>query len=260
MTDNESKKHNKEIIKQFSKQAAPFESKMRKEVDSVKIVEKMSGLRASDRVLDVACGPGVLSCEIARHAGHVIGIDITFAMIERAKLLQKEGNLANLAWGIGDVSRLPFRDGCFSLVITRFSLHHFLDPSSVLGELFRVCEPGGRAAVADVALPADRVDAFNSVEKLRDPSHVRALTVKEIEERLAASGLVNLRRGSYELPMELEKQLSASFPNQGDDEKIRQLFRNDIGADELGVGAHLEDGKIRFSYPVTIVVADRPTA
>lgn len=258
MSDLEERKHNEEIIEQFSKQAAPFEAKMRKDVDSLKIIVAISEVSISDEVLDVACGPGILSFEIAKHAKQVTGIDITPSMIERAKSLQKERNLSNAEWGIGEASRLPFRDGCFSLVVTRFSVHHFLDASSAVAEMTRVCKPGGRVAVVDVALPADKIDAFNSVEKLRDPSHVRALTVEELEESVIASGLVSLRRGLYELPMELEKQLSASFPNPGDDDKIRRLFREDLWIDNLGIGAHLEDKEIWFSYPVAIIVADKP--
>ncbi len=85
----------RKIVEQFTKQAAPFDEKMRKDLDSLKIIVEISKVSSTDQVLDVACGPGILTCEVAKHARHVIGIDITSGMIERAKLLQKERNLSS---------------------------------------------------------------------------------------------------------------------------------------------------------------------
>ena len=57
--------------------------------------------------------------------------------------------------------------------------------------------------------------------------------------------------------MELEKQLKASFPNPGDDEKIRELFRQDVELDKLGMGAHMVGSEIHFSYPISIYVGNK---
>lgn len=73
----------------------------------------------------------------------------------------------------------------------------------------------------------------------------------------AESGLKNLRRGCYRVEMELEKQLKSSFPKPGDDEKIRNIFRNDIGLNSLGMDAHLMGDEIHFSYPISIYVGNK---
>ena len=62
----------------------------------------------------------------------------------------------------------------------------------------------------------------------------------------------------YKLEAELEKQIKASFPNPGDDKKIRKLVTEDIGRDNLGINAHLIDGSIYFDYPTVILVAVKP--
>ena len=55
-----------------------------------------------------------------------------------------------MSWDQGDVGSLPYADGTFDIVVTRFSMHHFLDPIGVLREMVRVCAPGGRVVVVDM--------------------------------------------------------------------------------------------------------------
>jgi len=66
--------------------------------------------------------------------------------------------------------------------------------------------------------------------------------------------LTNIKTKWYQLEAELEKQIKASFPNPGDDEKIRQLVMEDIGINNLGINAHLIDGSIYFDYPTVIML------
>jgi ubiquinone/menaquinone biosynthesis C-methylase UbiE len=90
-------------------------------------------------------------------------------------LLKQEKNLNNLKYEIGDVSHLPYADASFSLGVTRYSFHHLVDPYSVLGEMKRVCMRKGRVVVIDATPASDKVDMYNYVEKLRDPSHVKGI-------------------------------------------------------------------------------------
>ena len=108
--------------------------------------------------------------------------------------------------------------------------------------------------IADVALPTDKVEAYNRVEKLRDPSHAQALSYEAWDDLLVSSGLCNLQRSGYTVDMELEQQLAASCSNPGDAQAIREIFRNDLGVDALGVGAHLVGTAIHFSYPISVYV------
>src|SRR5262245_59371585 len=117
-----------------------------------------------------------MACAFAQIARHVTGIDLTPAMIDHARALQEAQKRANVTWHVGDVRPLPFADASFSLVFTRYSFHHFLDPRAVLAEMSRVCTPGGRMVVVDVFTSnAEQASAYNHMETLRDPSHVRAL-------------------------------------------------------------------------------------
>ena len=143
-------------------------------------------------MLDVACRSGIVACELANFVSHVTGIDITPAMIEQAKQIQKEKKLDNLTWKIGDIHTLPFDDSSFSLVITRYSFHHLLDPQKVLDDMIRVCKHGGRIVIIDVTPESSKANEYNRVEKLLDPSHVKAFTFKELTNLMEESGLHQL--------------------------------------------------------------------
>jgi ubiquinone/menaquinone biosynthesis C-methylase UbiE len=252
--------HKESIISQFTKQAIPYSRRhnIYSENELQQLVE-LTKANKNDVVLDLACGPGIVSCALAKIANHVTGIDLTPAMIDQAKILQTEKGLTNIVWKIGDVTeRLPFPDNTFSLVVTRYSFHHLLDPLSVLSEMKRVCDPGrnGRVVVADITIDPEKVDEFNQMERIRDPSHVRALTFTELQNMMQEVGLTNLSIGHYKVPHQLDEHLQSSFPNNHDDlDRIRNFFAEDISKNRLGLNIHLEEGNsILFATPISIIV------
>jgi SAM-dependent methyltransferase len=224
---------------------------------ALRLVVEFSGAGPDDTVLDVACGPGLLAYAFARVVRHATGIDLTPAMLERARALQAERGLDNVSWRQGDVLPLPWPDATFTIVTARFAFHHFLDPQAALAEMKRVCRPGGRVMVVDSAPDRTKADAFNRMERLRDPSHVRAMPPEELVGLFGAVGLPAPRTTSYRLEGELEALLGRSFPNPGDEEKVRQLFRASLVDDALGLVTRLVDDRIHFAYPIAVLAADR---
>ena len=251
--------HRDTILDQFTRQAVPFATAPGiKDEAALTLALEFSGVGADDTVLDVACGPGILACAFARVAKHVTGIDITPAMLERARLLQDERGLTNVTWRQGDVIPLPFPDGAFTLVTSRFAFHHFLDPKTVLAEMTRVCAPGGTVLVIDAAPAPDKADAFNRMELVRDPSHTRAMPEAELVGLFTAAGLPAPRVTRYRLEGELEGLISRSFPNPGDDATLRRIFRDSLANDDLDMGARRVGDQIHFGYPVAVLAARRP--
>jgi ubiquinone/menaquinone biosynthesis C-methylase UbiE len=245
--------HREKILDQFTRQAVPFSSApaIRNQEALNRIVE-LAGAGPEDTVLDVACGPGLLVCAFARVVRHATGIDLTPAMLEQAREQQRQQSLQNVSWRHGDVLPLPFEDGQFSIVSARFAFHHFLDPLAVLKEMRRV---GGRIVVADSAPASGKADSFNAVEQLRDPSHVRAMPVEELREMFVSAGLNGPRVESYRLEGELEDLLRRSFPNEGDAERIREIFERSIEDDGLDMATRRKDGKIYYAFPVAVLVS-----
>ena len=207
--------------------------------------------------MDVACGSRLVSCELAKIVHHIIGIDITPAMIEQANLLKQEKNLNNIKYEIGDVSHLPYADESFSLVVTRYSFHHLVDPYSVLGEMKRVCMRKGSVVVIDATPASDKADMYNYLEKLRDPSHVKALTFAELQEMFKEMGLTIINTDFFRIEMDVERLLQASFPNPEDINKIRQLFIEDVQNNILGVNSHYVGTEIHFTFPTSMIIAQK---
>lgn len=105
------------------------------------------------RVLEVGCGPGRLSIQLARQHGlDVTGLDLDPAMIERARANSDhagDGDERGSSFLVGDVASLPFPDGSFDLIVSTLSMHHWADPEAGLAEIGRVLRSGGRALVWD---------------------------------------------------------------------------------------------------------------
>lgn len=246
--------HHERILDQFTRQAIPFSTAPGiRDTHALAHMVEVSQASTNDTLLDVACGPGIVACAFAPHVKHVTGIDITPAMLQQASALQQRLNLTNLTWQQGNVQQLPFDDASFDIVTCRFSFHHFEDPFAVLCEMKRVCKPTGRIVVADSAPVANKAAAFNAMEKLRDPSHVRAMPIEELKELFHRAGLQVQHEEILRLATELEGLLQRSFPLPGDKEKIRPIFEASLQDDALDMQTRREDGRIVLTYPVALL-------
>lgn len=250
--------HNSRILDQFTRQAVPFsQSPSVSNQEALNFIVRSSGAGPEDTVLDVGCGPGLLACAFALVARQATGIDLTPAMLEQARKTQQEQGLTNLTWQQGDVRALPFADEEFSIVSSRFVFHHLQAPLAVLKEMKRVCRTGGRVVVADMAPPPEKAAALNAEEVLRDPSHVRALSEQELRGLFMEAGLPEPAISHYRVECDLDDLLSRSFPNSGDEPKIRKMFADSIPTDALGLNTRMENGKIFYSFPVAVLVAQK---
>jgi ubiquinone/menaquinone biosynthesis C-methylase UbiE len=164
-----------------------------------------------------------------------------------------------VSWDLGSAAPLPYPDGAFSIVVSRFAFHHFLEPRTVLAEMMRVCAPSGRVLICDVVASDDPRQAatFNQMEVLRDPSHVRAMPEAELRGLFRQVGLPEPRATAYELRDELENLLRRSFPNPGDDERIRQIFRASAEDGRLGIPVRADGTELHYAYPVAVLCSQR---
>ena len=252
--------HRDLIREQFTFQAVPFSSaRAMKDEKALRLLVHFSGASPRDTVLDVACGPGIVVCAFASIVSHATGIDLTPAMIERARILQAERRLANVTWQIGDIDPLPFADGSFSIVTSRYAFHHLEDPKGALAEMKRVCRGGGTVVLADVVASkfSDKALAFNRMERLRDPSHVRSLTLAQMRGIFGAVGLPDPRTTFYKVEAELEKLLQMSFPREEDEQEVRRMIMDSLADDGMGVNTRRENERILFSYPIAVLVAEK---
>ena len=250
------KEHNTTIVEEFSKQAVAF-TKIKAHHDSVETIMAMSEVSKEHTILDVACGSGIVSVAFAKKAKDVVGIDITKAMLDEAYKKKKAENITNIEFHLANVENLPYPDESFDIVFTRYSFHHFLEPKKVLDEMIRVCKKGGKIIIVDVALENKYSLNYNRMERLRDPSHTKALTFDEFTILLSNKLLTEHTQSNYEITIEVEEQLSAAFISEQDKEKLRKLFKEDIQKDNLGTKTHKKTKKLYITYPISIFLTKK---
>jgi SAM-dependent methyltransferase len=106
---------------------------------------KRSGIRTGDRVLDVACGTGVVATTAARLGARVTGLDLTPELLERARENSRTAGV-EIEWHEGDVEKLPFDDAVFDVVISQYGHIFAPRPDVALAEMLRVLKHGGTIA------------------------------------------------------------------------------------------------------------------
>ena len=184
-------------------------------------VADVARIRSGQRVLDVACGTGVLAIEVASRAGatgHVTGLDPNPGMLAVAKRFAP-----SVDWRSGFAESLPFDNQAFDAVVSQFGLMFFDDRIQSIREMLRVLAPGGRLAVA----------VWDSLDNV--PAYADEVTLLErIAGQQAADGL----RAPFVL---------------GDRRELETLFR-DAGVDSVEITTH--SGTARFPKIRSMVEAD----
>lgn len=246
--------HDERIVEQFTRWARPFsELPVHAETEGMARTLAAAAITRDSIVLDVACGPGIVACAAAERAARVTGIDLTPAMIDQACERQRQLQLDNLEWRVGDATRLPFADGSFDVVLTRYSFHHMPEPVLALREMRRVCRRGGRVVVIDATPSAGTQAAYDRMEILRDPSHASALTLEQLRDIGRQAGLSERLIDGYRLEV-----LLSTLSDREDLPALNRMLEADIdsGADHIGVGAWRAADGIHFYFPISIVAWD----
>ena len=132
--------------------------------------------RSSDIALDVATGTGFTAIALASRVKLVTGIDVTEKMLEQSRQLARSQSVFNATFKLGDAMKMDFSEESFDLVTTRRAAHHFDSVPRFLREAKRVLKAGGRIGIVDMSPPEGAESFTNTIEKLRDGSHVKAFT------------------------------------------------------------------------------------
>lgn len=229
--------HQKDLVRdRFTRTAEVFGNFVLKE--RVAEAEKLADFveaACGDRAVDLACGPGTLALRFARRVRWICGLDLTQAMLVRARATVKSESIANVDFSLGDAQALPFADESLDLAVTSYSLHHIPDPARVIREMARVVKRGGRVGVLDIRVPENprAAEISNQIERFRDPSHTRTLARSEFEEFFAAAGLRVTCAEIEEHPRSFDHWLSVAGWRRGDEayENTRRVMESTIPDD-----------------------------
>ena len=239
-------------------------------------VADAADIRPGQRVLDVGCGTGVLTRELALRTGPggaVTGLDSSPRMLAIAQRLSPA-----LEWREGFAEVLPFPDGSFDAVVSQFGLMFFPDPAQALREMMRVLKPGGRLAVAVWAslkhtpAYAAEVALVEELAGAKAAAPLRAPFVLGDPARLAelflAAGIGGatcaLHQGTGGFPsirIMVELDLRVLLPLMDvalDEERIAEILRR--AETELRPFVADEGGKAVFASPAILGTAVKPVA
>jgi ubiquinone/menaquinone biosynthesis C-methylase UbiE len=252
--------HNDLLDEAFTRQAPRFLSGSLTLADPAHLdwmVERIDPCVGS-LVLDAGAGTGHLGLALAPRVGHVVALDRTAAMLNAGRAVSSNRQIDNMSFHRGDMTALPYKDDSFDCVVTRFTLHHLLDPAAAVLEMTRVCRPSGKIAVVDLTTPSDPAAAreHNRLERLRDPSHVRALGIPEIGETLARCGLRVIRYAERDVEVDLVSWLDLTGTTGECRSEIERELRAEVDRSRSTcMRPYLNDERIKFLQTWVIFVA-----
>jgi SAM-dependent methyltransferase len=251
-------RHRETTQRSFARQAADFaHSPVVTDPAMLARLVEWADSRADHDVLDVACGPGLVAAAFASCARRVVGVDLTPAMLAAGAALAVERGAHNVRFVQADGERLPFAAGVFGRVVSRRAFHHFSDPAPVLAEMARVCAPGGAVVIEDQALADDPVvaDAMTTIDRLRDPSHTRAVAPHAWASMLAACGLVLERIEVQPRELDVDEWLPRAHPPPEHAARVRALLAAVARGEAPGPPVREVDGRLRLTIDLQILRA-----
>jgi SAM-dependent methyltransferase len=197
--------HEALVGQQFGTQAAAYlSSAVHAQGADLQALVALVDDKRQARVLDLGCGAGHVSFNVAPRAKEVVAYDLSSDMLAVVARAAAKRGLINIATRQGVAEQLPFEDASFDYVLSRYSTHHWRDFEAGLREVTRVLRPGGIAGFVDAVSPGlPLLDTYlQAVELLRDPSHVRDYSRAEWDGAMVRAGLRPRAVGTYHVRLD----------------------------------------------------------
>lgn len=240
--------HSAVVERQFGGQAAAYLSSQvhAQGEEFAQLRERIGQLDApvdATRVLDLGCGAGHVSFQLSDLAAEVVAYDLSPRMLKVVGEAAIERGFTNIRTVQGIAESLPFADDSFDVVCSRFSAHHWRDVGLALREARRVLKPGGLAAFIDVSASEQPLfDSFlQTVEMLRDTSHVRDYAPSEWAQMVGEAGLVMTSSSRQRLRLDFETWIERMRTPDVMRDAIRHLQR-DVGQEVRDAFEISDDG------------------
>ena len=214
---------------------------------------------AKMNLLDLGCGPGIVTAALSPHVREVVAYDLTPEMLNQARKRCQEAGLRNVRFELGGAEHLPFEDGAFDCVVTRLTIHHFSDPRSVMDEVVRVIRHGGKVIVADVVSSESEEEAalHNALETLRDPTHVWMFSPTDMVGLIEKAGLRIASSSTWEMKRDYEEWIRITNAP----ERVKPLYAVMAALAKAGIDAgvnlRFNEGTVIFSHRWLLVTAEK---
>lgn len=162
-----------------------------------------------ETVLDLGSGAGFdcfLASKKVGDSGQVIGVDMTFEMVTKARNNAYENNYNNVDFRLGEIENLPVADNTVDVIISNCVINLSPNKQRVYDEAYRVLKEGGRLAISDIVLMKDLTDEMKEDEKLYCGWVTGASSVEELKYYLSKSGFKNISIETKPISKEYEEQ------------------------------------------------------
>ncbi|MCI2435859.1 methyltransferase domain-containing protein [Candidatus Acetothermia bacterium] len=227
------------------------------EITLLERIAQAAEISENDRVLDVACGTGLVSFALAPRAAEVVGVDISGGMLAKARQLRHQRGVRNVHFALAEAEHLPAPAESFDAVVCRLGIHHFVQPDVQVREMARVLKKEGRLVIVDTISSEDQQQAelHNALERLRDPTHVRMLSLSELTDLVARTGLRVLEAQVHPQERDYDQWMDViNEPIRIENLKVvmAALARAGAGA---GLRLRLEDGRLWVTHSMALVKA-----
>jgi ubiquinone/menaquinone biosynthesis C-methylase UbiE len=181
-------------------------------------------------------------------------------MLNQARALAAKGGVTNVEWKEGSIYAPAFVDGSFNAVTCRFAFHHLDDPPGAFAEMVRLAAPGGRVVLCDGLASDDpaKAQAFNAMERWRDPSTVEFRTLVYLRRLFVESGLGEPAVRMFHVTYSATVLVNASFPKGNDRAGLLALIENSVEGDSLGMEARRSADGVRIAYRSAVLSAVVP--
>jgi SAM-dependent methyltransferase len=160
-------------------------------------------------------------------------------MLEQARTFAQRQSLGNVEWRAGDVYQTPFADGSFNIAICRFAFHHLEKTAVAFAEMVRFIATGGRVVVCDGFASDEpaKAEAFNAMERRRDPSTVEFRTLPYLRGLFEAGGLGDPEVQRFDISYLASDLVARSFPVNDDRAGLLAMIESTVEGDKMDVGA-----------------------
>lgn len=217
-------------------------------------------LSRSHKVLDVAAGTGLFGRALAHAVSSVTAVDITPEMIEQGRKRAAKDGIHNLQWQHGSAEALPFGDESFDLVMSRYAIHHFADPNTVLREMSRVCKTGG--LVVNVDMVSDENSTIrvyqNAVERMMDTTHTAMLSPSQLVLATTGAGLTMLNYLSRRVRVNFDEwQPHVSQQSEAYRSARHALEAELSGGETTGMQPFIEGDDLFFIHVWGVMIAQK---
>lgn len=197
--------HDTVVGDQFGRRAASYlTSAVHMAGEDLAELRALVQARPASVALDLGSGAGHATFALSPLVQKVIAYDLSVAMTATVAREAARRGMHNIEVRQGSVAALPYADATFDLVVSRYSAHHWSDAGAGLREARRVLKPDGRAVFMDAIAPGPALlDTWlQTLELLRDPSHVRDYTLAQWHALMEQAGLRPDRARSFRIRME----------------------------------------------------------